>query len=281
LGSPFDEWAGLTQDRCAEVSRVAARVSKARSGSIEEKVELLRELEARCRPQQLAEYRFKFEVSWIYHDSALEGVVYEPRELLTALGNNVASDSSLIPVYDEIRQHQAAIALVRELAAQKKLVVDLELLKQIYVTLAPEDADKGPPRYRKEMPLHRLYFHDISDPDKIAPAMKQLVDWLAGDELARLMHPTRIAAKAHQKLLEIYPFPKHSGKVARLLMNLILLHAGFPPAIIHSTERQRYYDALRASPDAVASIVNESLLNGIESATRYFMKLHGIKDEAG
>ena len=30
-------------------------------------------------------------------------------------------------------------------------------------------------------------------------------------------------------------------------MNLLLLRSGYPPAIIHSTERQRYYEALKGS----------------------------------
>ena len=59
-------------------------------------------------------------------------------------------------------------------------------------------------------------------------------------------------------------------KLARLVMNLILLSHGYPPAVIHATERQRYYDALKASDNALAGVVREALVSSLESAIRFF-----------
>ncbi|MBZ0119894.1 MAG: Fic family protein [Sandaracinaceae bacterium] len=219
----------------------------------------------------LEEYRKILEFSWIYHDSALEGVVYSEDELHAALRNEPPSDTSLVPVFDEIRQNKAAIEALREMADKKRLNVTLEVIKRIYATLAPEEMEgKGPPKYRKDMPLHRMYFHDISTPDKISYKMRQLIQWMNSAETKRSTHTLRLAAKAHYQLLHIYPFPKHSGKVARLMMNLLLLRGGYPPAIIHATERQRYYDALKTSDNATARVVNDALVASIESAIRFF-----------
>jgi Fic family protein len=255
---------------------------RVKPGTIEEKIQRLRELEAKASSAQRDDYDYRFDMSWIHHDNALEGVVYEPNELIAALHEQVVSDTSLIPVYDEIRQYRAAINLIRSLSVKKKLEITLDTIKSIYFTLAPEEATdpKTPPKYRKDMPLHRVYFHEIDPPDKIPIHLKQLVQWLGSEDLKRTMHPTRIAAKAHYQFLHIFPFPKHSGKVARLLMNLMLLHEGYPPAILHATDRQRYYDALRSSSDAVAAVINEALDNAIESATRYWHRLLGIEEEA-
>lgn len=247
-------------------------------GSIEDKVQKLRTLEAAAPPALLADYNYRFELSWIHHDNAIEGVVYEPSELVAALQDQPVTDTALIPVYDEIRQYKAAIDLIRELAANKKKPeITLDTIKVIYTTLAPEDADpKAPIKYRKDMPLHRVYFHDIATPDKIVPQMRSLLQWLGSEEVKRTTHPTRIAAKAHSQFLHIFPLPKHSGKVARLLMNLLLMREGYPPAILHSTDRQRYYEALKTSPDAVAAVINEALDNAIESATRYWARQLGV-----
>ncbi|HEX7481160.1 MAG TPA: Fic family protein [Polyangiales bacterium] len=248
-----------------------------RSGSIEEKVERLRQLEAKTPAAALAEYHARLDMSWIHHDSAIEGVVYEAGELASALRNAPVSDNTLIPVYDEIRQCKAAIDLVRRLAQDKKVPVDLDLVKQIYVTLAPDEPEA---KYRKDMPLHRLYFHEIATPDKIPLKMRALFQWLEDDETLRTMHITRIASRAHHLFLQIYPYPKHSGRVARLMMNLMLLREGYPPAILHSTDRQRYYDALRASADATSSIVQEALENSVNSTLRYFQRMHGLKEDS-
>jgi Fic family protein len=75
----------------------------------------------------------------------------------------------------------------------------------------------------------------------------------------------RVAARLHFDLLRTFPFPEDSGKVARLLMNVILMRAGLPPVIIHSTERQRYYDALRGSLPTIVHMVGESMKNSLAS----------------
>ena len=100
--------------------------------------------------------------------------------------------------------------------------------------------------------------------------MRLLIDWINKPETHRSTHPLRLASRAHAELLHIYPFTKHSGKVARLLMNLITLRHGYPPIIIHSTERQRYYEALKQSANAVATIVHESLQSSVDTGIRFF-----------
>jgi len=242
--------------------------------SLEERLTLLQELTTRIGEEQLKQFNDRLDITWIYHDTALEGVVYSFDELKAAIDDQVVSDTSLIPVYDEIRQHKAAIDLVREFADKKRLSINLDTIKKIYVTLIPEEGEgKGAPKYRRDMPLHRLYFHEISQPEKISYQMRQLVQWMGAAETKRSMHTVRLAAKAHYKMIHTYPFQKQSGKVARLLMNLILLRQGYPPAIIHATERQRYYDALKTSEDATAKLVTEALGAAVESTIRYFEEI--------
>src|SRR5690606_34577911 len=66
--------------------------------------------------ESIAHYNRALDLSWIYHDSALEGVVYSMDELKAALENQPAPETALVPVFDEIRQNKAALDLVRELA---------------------------------------------------------------------------------------------------------------------------------------------------------------------
>lgn len=238
---------------------------------LDQRLAVLTKLYERSPEAARADYLFKLDLSWIHHDSALEGIVYSIPELHAAIRGEAPSDNALIPVFDEIRQNKRAVELVREMAGRKRLKIDLDVLKDLYVCLAPEEVEgKKPPAYRKDMPVQRLYFHEIAPPDKISYKLRQFSQWVNAVETKRSTHPVRLAAKAHFQLLHIFPFPKHSGKVARLVMNLILLSHGFPPAIIHATERQRYYDALKANDNALATVVREALMSSIESAIRYF-----------
>ena len=231
----------------------------------------MQELVSKASKSKLKGYQDRFDISWIYHDSALEGVVYTMEELETAIFEETVTDPSMIPVYDEVRNHKIAIDIIREHAEKRRFSLTLDVIKNLFAQLAPEELEgKSPPKYRKDIPLHRLYFHEISPPDKISYRMRQLVQWANASETKKSMHPIRLASKVHYELLHIYPFPRHSGKVARLVLNVLLLRAGYPPAVIHSTERQRYYDALKTSEDATANIVNEALAVAVESTIRFF-----------
>jgi Fic family protein len=141
----------------------------------------------------------------------------------------------------------------------------VDVVKRIYCVLHPEEGDPKTIKYRKDIPQHRLYFHEYAAPDKIAYKLRQVIDWINDPETRRTRTPVRLAARAHYDLLRIFPFTVDSGKVARLAMNLLLLRSGYPPAIIHSTERQRYYEALKGSSATMHSIVQDAIENSLAS----------------
>jgi len=215
-------------------------------------------------------YEENFLMSWIHHDSALEGVVYTYEELRTAVNPNVTvvPDSSLQSVCEEIRRHKAAIEVVRELGERKRQPATLDQLKRIFLTLHPEEGDLKTVRYRKEIPQHRMYFHEYAAPDKIPYKVRQIFDWLNGPEPKKLKSPLRVAGRVHYDLIRIFPFAKDSGKVARLFMNMLLLRADYPPAILHSTERQRYYEALKGSPNTIYNMLESAITNALQSIDR-------------
>jgi hypothetical protein len=213
------------------------------------------------------EYDESLLMSWIYHDSALEGVVYTYDELRMAINPNitVVPDSSMQTVCDEIRRHKAAIEFVKEQAEKKRVPITIDTVKRIYLILHPEEGDLKTVKYRKDIPQHRLYFHEYAAPDKIAYKVRQVFDWLNGPEPKKIKNTVRIAARAHYDLLRVFPFAMDSGKVSRLFMNLLLMRADCPPALIHSTERQRYYEALRGQLPIIVTMVTEAITNALSS----------------
>jgi len=222
------------------------------------------------------DYRDKLDVSCIYHDHALEGVVLSYSELKAAIDQRIISDVSLIPMYEEVKNHKVAVDFIREAVVSKKPPeVDLELVRRIYGILTPEAVAKGCP-YRKENPLHRLYYHEIAPPEKITYKMRKIADWLASPEYVNL-HPIAQATRLQFRILQAYPWTKNSGKVARLITNYILIRHGYLPAVIHSIERQRYYEVLRHENDGLLNLVIESLENSIDTTAKFFEELAGLR----
>ena len=61
------------------------------------------------------------------------------------------------------------------------------------------------------------------------------------------LNPIEMAAFFHHQMVWIHPFFDGNGRTARLAMNLILIRAGFPPAIILRQDRKKYYTALNSA----------------------------------
>lgn len=203
-------------------------------------------------------------LSWIHHDSAIEGLVTQVDEVREALAGGNPVDSGLVPVYRELRVHREAIERVTEEAARKKLKLRMEFVRGLYALFLGEPIDSRVNCYRRDIPIHRLYFHDIAPPDRIGYRMQRLVDWSDSAEFRR-HHPISAATLLHHRFMEAFPFPSHSGKIGRLLLNMVLLHHGYHPVVIHSTDRHRYYESLRGDPEELGLIIEEAAENTLRS----------------
>jgi Fic family protein len=246
--------------------------------TLEERVVKLEERLLQAGPSFQQAYRDSLDMSWIYHDSALEGSVYTGQELKAAIDPTapLVTDSSIQPICEEIRRHREALDYIRDYATKKRQPINIDVVKKIYLILHPEEGDIKTVKYRKDIPQHRLYFHEYAPPDKITYKVRQVLDWTNDPETRRTRSAVRIAARAHYDLLRVFPFATDSGKVARLFMNLLLLRNGYPPAIVHSTERQRYYEALKGSSATMTQIVQESIENNLGSVEK-LLEIHESK----
>jgi Fic family protein len=265
---------------------------KERYQDIDDKSEELRDwLESNPRaPEFLA----KFEMSWIYHDSALEGTVYQQQELQAALNpGTVAAEASMLPTVWEIRNHKSALDFIREdsqTAGKKQSQMTLPTIKRIHDLFCGNTTEAQAARalherreksekekekereragYRKDMPLHRTYFHEIAQPAKVPALLEKLVEYTASAEF-REFHPIKQAATFQHQFMQIFPFAENSGKVGRTCTNLILLRHQYLPCIVHSIDRQRYYEALRGPVASFRGLVMDAMENSLDNALKFF-----------
>ena len=237
---------------------------------LDDKLEDLHDL-MRTRKHAIAEFDRLYELSWIHHDNALEGIVLSASEMQSALHPAMLtpSDTSTALLYAEVRNHKAAIDFVREEAKNKKVAINMTLVRKIYEILGTGFEGRDKANLRKDMPLHRTYFHDIAQPLKIQPMLDKVLEMTALAEFKE-GHPLRQASRLHHGFMQVFPFTENSGKVARLMSNLILLRAGMLPAIIHAIDRQRYYESLKQPVPALQNIYVEAVENSLENAFKYF-----------
>ena len=72
--------------------------------------------------------------------------------------------------------------------------------------------------------------------------MDLLLKWYK--ENKKNLHPFVLAVIFHHKIEKIHPFLDGNGRTGRMLMNYILIRAGYPPSVIYKKNRDEYLDAL-------------------------------------
>ncbi|HEY7516134.1 MAG TPA: Fic family protein [Vicinamibacteria bacterium] len=222
----------------------------------------------RDEPSAAEEFLRRYELSWVYHENALEGVVFSGEELAKALSGPPLTDIASLNALRDVRNFKAAIDIVRLEAQNRKPRITLALVRKLYETLHAGIESRQVAEFRKEIPLHRAYFHEIAQPGRIAAQLDTLLEWTDSADY-RGFHAVQKASRLQHGFMQIYPYTDGSGKIARLLSNLVLVSSGYQPCIIHTIDRQRYYESLKLPESALRELMIESMENGIASGEKF------------
>jgi Fic family protein len=110
--------------------------------------------------------------------------------------------------------------------------------------------------------------HYYATPEETPAQMGDLMAWHRRETEGRALHPLLLAATFHYRFVAIHPFDDGNGRMARLLMNLILMQHGYAPVVIRLESRADYLLALEMADagdlaDFVA-LVGEELIRSLE-----------------
>jgi fido (protein-threonine AMPylation protein) len=73
-----------------------------------------------------------------------------------------------------------------------------------------------------------------------------MTDWLRSlSSIGSAENPVESIAASHGAFERIHPFLDGNGRTGRLLLNLLLVRSGYPPAVIYTRDRSKYLRALR------------------------------------
>ena len=178
----------------------------------------------------------EFVVEYTYNSNAIEGNSLTLRETDMVL-RGLTIDKKPLRDHMEAVSHKEAFEYVSDLV-RDRVPMSESIIKDIhYLVLADKKDDRGV--YRR-VPVRIIGAqHEPVQPWLIAPRMEQLIlDFTASTE-----HIIPKLARFHIEFEGIHPFIDGNGRTGRLLVNLELMKAGFPPIDIKFTDRVAYYNA--------------------------------------
>lgn len=200
----------------------------------------------------------KLLVAWTYNSNAIEGSTLTHGETLFFLQNGLTVEGKPFKDFVDAKNHAEAIEFLYEVIKGKRnlstaLIKEFNafLLNGIKSTSALDlngnhVEKKATPGAYKQLANHVLQndgtIHKYVEPIHVAGEMEYMCNWI-NDNL-ELEHAIIVAAVGHYNMVRIHPFDDGNGRGARILMNLILMSKGFPPAVIKNENRRLYISAL-------------------------------------
>lgn len=219
----------------------------------------------------------KYRLEWNYNSNHIEGntLTYGQTEILLIL--NQAVGEKTMREYEEMKAHDLAIKFVQEEASNKEKNLTESFIRGLNKIILVEPFYKEAQtidgqntrrlieigQYKKFPNSVRLQngemFH-YAKPEEVAAKMEELVNWYNNE---KELSPEDLAAYLHYRFVRIHPFDDGNGRVARLLMNYVLLKHNLPPVIIKSADKANYLLALNKADTgdikAFADYITEQL----------------------
>ncbi|XP_038646302.1 protein adenylyltransferase FICD [Scyliorhinus canicula] len=234
--SPCDEKALVNRDRTLPL---VEEIDQKQFSIIDRKVKKLMAI-----PKGNAALHRVMEESYyhhIYHTVAIEGNTLTLSEIRHIIETRYAVPGKSLIEQNEVIGVDAAMKYLNKSLVSRIGSVNIDDILQIHKRVLGyvDPVEAGRFRTNQVFVGHHIPPH----PRDVERQMQELVEWLNSEE-AMSLHPVEFAALAHYKLVYIHPFVDGNGRTARLLMNLILMQAGFPPVTIRKEQRAEYYSAI-------------------------------------
>ncbi len=219
----------------------------------------------RCQPLK-EEYRQrldrKFMLEFNYNSNHLEGntLTYGQTELLLLFGK--VTDAASMKDLEDMKASNVSLNMMKEQAASAHPLTET-FIRQLHKTLLREDykvyrqlPGGGQTTYTVHAGIYKTRPNSVitvtgerfeyASPEETPALMADLVTWYQKEENSGLYTPVELCALFHYRYIRIHPFEDGNGRMARLLVNFIMLRHHYPMIVVKSADKENYLGALSA-----------------------------------
>ncbi len=221
----------------------------------------------------------KFRLDWNYHSNNIEGnsLTYGETKALILFG--ITAQGKPLRDHFEITGHNDAINWVLDLVKGDTELTEV-FIRELHTLVLKESGyrdaltpDGQATRRKIEIGKYKTQpNHVITSTGEIfyfatheeTPAkMQELVDWFRKENHKTDANPILLSALFHYKFIRIHPFDDGNGRVARILMNFILMKFRYPPVIIRTEDKENYYRVLTLADSGQIDPFNEYIAENL------------------
>lgn len=182
-----------------------------------------------------------FRVELTYTSNAIEGNTLSRKETALVVEKGITIGGKTVTEHLEATNHANALDFIQNKVSNKNNQItqkDILIIHEIILS----GIDKKNAGFYRNVPVRISGSNVIlPNPRKVPDLMDKFSKWILSKPN---IHPVEFAAQAHYELVTIHPFIDGNGRTARLLMNMILMINGYPPAIIRKRDRLAYISSL-------------------------------------
>lgn len=181
-----------------------------------------------------------FKIELTYTSNAIEGNTLSRAETALIVEKGLTVEGKTLSEHLEAVNHAGAFDWIVQRSNDNKQNITEKTILDLHRLILQKIDDTNAGRYRA-IPV-RIAGSTVVMPNamKVPELMDEFISWLHNNH----DHPVTIAAEAHFKLVSIHPFVDGNGRTARLLMNLLLVQTGYPPAIIPKEDHRLYINSI-------------------------------------
>jgi Fic family protein len=192
--------------------------------------------------EQLMELDNYFKIAFTYSSNSIEGNTLTFTETKILIENGMTDAGKPINDYYEAAGHAQACDYVLSMARTEQLDITEDIIKRLHYLFYHKMDQEEAGQYRKVQNYISGTEYLPPKAEEIPHLMEHFMNQMQSSK--RLMHPIEYAAICHKRLIDIQPFKDGNGRTARLLMNLILLNAGYGITSIAPELRNEYNNTL-------------------------------------
>lgn len=213
----------------------------------------------------------RFEIEMTYNSNAIEGNSLTLKETFLVINEGVTIKGKPLKDHLEAKDHHEALEMVHELIGHDvQPTLSEQLIRTLHQLVVKKTDEEFAGKYRTSNVYIGGADHVPPDALQVSADMKQLTSWFAKQQ--KHLHPIELAALLHHKLVYIHPFFDGNGRTSRLVMNVILMRAGYPLAVILKNDRQKYYRALQAADQGKLSAIVKFVAQAVERSLDIYSK---------